>query len=326
MYESLRSQCQQDYAEYEIIFGVSDPVDPATELVRQLQSEFPERAIRLKVCDKNLGANIKVSNLAQMLEEARHENLIVSDSDIRVQPDYLRRVIGPLADPKIGLVTCLYRGVAAATLGSRLESLGISTDFVPGVLVARQIESGIRFGLGSTLAFRRRDLAAIGGFEAIADYLADDYELGKRIAGLGLHVELSEIVVETFLPSYTFVEFIRHQLRWSRTIREARRGGYIGLVLTFGLFWSLLALLISGGVGWAWALFALTACMRLTVAWVVGRGALRDSNVLRWLWLIPVRDLVALPVWLAGLGGNTISWRGRKFRLINGKLKQAGVQ
>ena len=180
MYESLRSQCQQDYPEYEIIFGVNESADPAVELVKQLQAEFPQRAIRLKVCSDNLGANIKVSNLVQMMKEARYENIIVSDSDIRVEPDYLRRVVGPLGDPKIGLVTCLYRGVPASTLGSRLESLGISTDFVPGVLVARQIENGIRFGLGSTLAFRRRDLKAIGGFEAIADYLADDYELGKR--------------------------------------------------------------------------------------------------------------------------------------------------
>lgn len=320
MYESLRSQCQQDYPEYEIIFGVNESADPAVELVKQLQAEFPQRAIRLKVCSDNLGANIKVSNLVQMMKEARYENIIVSDSDIRVEPDYLRRVVGPLGDPKIGLVTCLYRGVPASTLGSRLESLGISTDFVPGVLVARQIENGIRFGLGSTLAFRRRELAAIGGFEAIADYLADDYELGKRIAGLGLKVELSDVVVETFLPGYSFAEFIGHQLRWSRTIREVRRGGYIGLLLTYGLFWSVVALVASHGAAWAWGLLALTAGTRLTMALVVGQGVLRDSYVLRWLWLVPVRDLVAVAVWAAGLGGNTISWRGKRFQLKEGKL------
>jgi len=320
MYESLHSQCRQDYPEYEIILGVSDPLDPAVGLVERLRSEFPQRAIRLEVCSENLGANTKVSNLVQMIREARYENIVVSDSDIRVEPDYLRRVVGPLSDPGIGLVTCLYRGVAAPTLGSRLESLGISTDFVPGVLVARQIENGIRFGLGSTLAFRRRDLAAIGGFEAIADYLADDYELGKRIAGLGLKVELSDVVVETFLPGYSFAEFIGHQLRWSRTIREARRGGYVGLLLTFGLFWSLVALVASHCAVWAWGLLALTACVRLTMAMVVGQGVLRDSHLLRWLWLVPVRDLLAVPVWLLGLGGGTISWRGRKFRLKDGKL------
>ncbi|HUK46420.1 MAG TPA: bacteriohopanetetrol glucosamine biosynthesis glycosyltransferase HpnI [Terriglobales bacterium] len=320
MYESLRSQCMQDYPEYEIIFSVSDSADPAVGLVEQLQTEFPQRAIRLKVCSDNLGANAKVSNLVQMLGEARHETIVVSDSDIRVEPDYLRRVIQPLTDPKIGLVTCLYRGVAASTLGSRLESLGISADFVPGVLVARQIERGIRFGLGSTLAFRRRDLAAIGGFEAIADYLADDYELGKRIAGHGLKVELSDAVVETFLPSYTFAEFIRHQLRWSRTIREARRGGYAGLLLTFGLPWSLLALLVSGGAACAWGLLGVAACLRLAVAVLVGGVVLRDRHTIRRLWLLPLRDLLAVAVWKGGLVGHTITWRGEKFRLKNGKL------
>ena len=319
MYESLQSQCQQDYPEYEIIFGVNESADPAVELVKQLQAEFPQRAIRLKVCSDNLGANIKVSNLVQMMKEARYENIIVSDSDIRVEPDYLRRVVGPLGDPKIGLVTCLYRGVPASTLGSRLESLGISTDFVPGVLVARQIENGIRFGLGSTLAFRRRDLKAIGGFEAIADYLADDYELGKRIAELGLKVELSEVVVETFLPGYSFAEFIGHQLRWSRTIREVRRGGYVGLLLTYGFFWSVVALAASHGAAWAWGLLALTACARLIMAIVVRQRILCDFKVRPWLWLLPLHDLIAVALWIAGFGGNTISWRGKRFRLKDGK-------
>ena len=320
MYENFRSHCRQDYPEYEIIFGISDPADPAAELVNRLKAEYPERSIILRVCAENLGANAKVSNLAQMLRVARYEHLIVSDSDIRVEPDYLKRVVAPLADPKVGLMTCLYRGVAAPRLGSRLESLGISTDFVPGVLAARQLEGGIRFGLGSTLAFRRHDLAAIGGFDAFADYLADDYELGKRIAGLGLKLGLSEVVVETFLPAYSFSEFIRHQLRWARTIRSARRGGYTGLLLTFGLFWSLIAIFASRGAGWAWAMLALAACTRLMMALAVGQGVLCDSHVLRGLWLLPLRDLVAVMTWAGGLVGDAISWRGEKFRLRDGKL------
>src|SRR5262249_28815295 len=151
-----------------------------------------------------------------------------NDSDIRIQRDYLRRVIAPLADPTVGLVTCLYRGIPNETFGSRLESLGISTDFCPGVLVARQIEE-INFGLGSTLAFRRGDLRAIGGFESLADYLADDYQLGRRIAERGLKVELSDVVVNTFLPRYSFSDFFSHQLRWARTIRDSRFWGYVGL-------------------------------------------------------------------------------------------------
>src|SRR4051794_29239286 len=164
MYESFRSHCLQDYPEYEIIFGVNDPADPAIELVEQLKQEFPHSAIHLTICSQNLGSNTKVSNLAQMLPQAKYENILVNDSDIRVEPDYLRRVVAPLQDNEIGLITCLYRPVASATLGSRLEAIGISTDFAAGVLTARQLEGGIRFGLGSTLCFRRRDLEAIGGF------------------------------------------------------------------------------------------------------------------------------------------------------------------
>src|ERR1035437_4599692 len=182
IYESFRSHCLQDYPEYEIIFGVSDPDDPAVASVQQLQREFPNHAIRLIVSPNQLGANVKVSNLEQMVQVARYQHLLVNDSDIRVEPDYLRRVIAPLADENVGMVTCLYRGVAASTFGSQLESLGISTDFCPWVLVARQLEGGLRFGLGATLAFRRIDLERIGGFQAIVDFLADDYELGRRIA------------------------------------------------------------------------------------------------------------------------------------------------
>ena len=172
-----------------------------------------------------------------MLGQAKYETILVNDSDIRVESDYLRRVVTPLEDNQTGLVTCLYRGTASPTLGSRLEALGISTDFAAGVLAARQLEGGIRFGLGSTLAFRRRDLEAIGGFEAFVDYLGDDYEIGRRIAERGLTVTLSDVVVETFLPAYTLREFFDHQLRWGRTVRDSRRWGYLGLGLTFGFPW-----------------------------------------------------------------------------------------
>jgi ceramide glucosyltransferase len=320
IYQSFRSHCLQDYPEYEIIFGVSDPNDPAVASVRQLQSEFPALHIRLMVCRKTLGANVKVSNLAQMLAEARYQHLLVNDSDIRVETDYLRRVMAPLADPKVGMVTCLYRGVAAATLGSRIESLGISTDFCAGVLAARQLEGGLRFGLGSTMAFRLADLKKIGGFESFADYLADDYELGKRIAGFSLEVKLSEVVVETNLPGYDMPEFLSHQLRWARGVRDSRAGGYFGLVLTFGLLWSCAVALTSGGELWAWALAGITLFLRLTVALLVGRGVLRDRQLLPQLWLLPVRDLVAVGVWMASLVGHTVSWRGDRFELKDGKL------
>jgi ceramide glucosyltransferase len=320
MYESFRSHCLQDYPDYELIFGVSDENDPTIPLVERLMAEFPQRSIRLIICREKLGANTKVSNLAQMVRQARHEYLIVNDSDIRVGPDYLRRVLAPLNDPKTGLVTCLYRGIANSTLGSRLESLGISTDFCAGVLVAQTVESAIRFGLGSTLAFRRRELAAIGGFEGLVDYLADDYQIGKRVADLGQNVHLSSEVVETFLPHYTIGEFLDHQLRWARTVRDSRRWGYLGLGLTFGLPWALLALLAARGAEWGWALLAVVAAGRFAVAVVVGRYVLQDRQVGKLLALIPVRDVIAILVWLAGFFGHNVMWRGESFILKNGRL------
>jgi ceramide glucosyltransferase len=320
MYESFRSHCRQDYPEYEIIFGVSEGNDPAIQQVERLKAEFPQRAIRFVMCPENLGANTKVSNLAQIARDARHEHLVVNDSDIRVGPHYLRNILAPLGDAGVGLVTCLYRGVPASTLGSRLESVGISTDFAPGVLTARFLEKGIRFGLGSTLAFRRNDLIAIGGFESFADYLADDYELGRRIAGLGLRVELSKEIVETYLPAYSFVGFFQHQLRWVRTIRASRFWGFLGLIFTFALPWAALVILASRGAVWAWGLLAAACCVRLFAAAVAGRVVLHDPHILSQLWLIPLRDFIAPVVWLASFAGGNIVWRGDHFQLKGGRL------
>jgi ceramide glucosyltransferase len=315
IYESFRSHCLQDYPEYEIVFGVSDPDDPAIASVQQLQQEFPDRTIRLVISPDRLGANVKVSNLEQMLQAARYQHLLVNDSDIRVEKDYLRRVIAPLVDERVGMVTCLYRGVAATTFGSQLESLGISTDFCAGVLVARQLEGGLHFGLGSTLAIRRTDLERIGGFRSIVDFLADDYELGRRIADLGLQVLLADVVVETHLPEYDLRGFLAHQLRWARGVRDSRAGGYIGLAFTYGLAWALLALVASGAAPWALAVLGATAMLRLAVAITV-----EDRDVLRNLWLLPARDLVAVGVWIASFAGHTVTWRGDRFVLRNGRL------
>jgi ceramide glucosyltransferase len=325
IWESFCSHCEQEYPQFQLIFGVSDPGDPAIEAVHKLQAKYLNLPIELMVCDRVLGTNIKVSNLVQMLPAARHELLLVNDSDIRVPADYLRQVIAPLADDSVGLVTCLYRAVASPTLGSRLEALGIGTDFVPGVLSARFLENGLHFGLGSTLAFRRRDLEAIGGFETLLDYLADDYELGRRVAATGKRVELSAATVTTFLPAYTMRQFFRHQLRWSRTIRDARRWGYAGLLFTFGLPWALMTLLAAHGAAWAWVLFAVTFAARLAVGFAATEGVLHDrqifrSELLRNIFLLPLRDLIAPLVWAAGFAGNRIHWRGDCFVLKDGKL------
>jgi ceramide glucosyltransferase len=320
IWESFCSHCEQDYPQLQLIFGVSDPADPAIEVVHRLQAKYPNLPIELIVCNRVLGANLKVSNLVQMLPAARHQLLLVNDSDIRVPSDYLRKVVEPLADNSIGLVTCLYRAVAGPTLGSQLEALGVSTDFAPGVLSARFLEKGLRFGLGSTLAFRRRDLDAIGGFEALVDYLADDYELGRRITDTGSRVELSAVTVTTFLPAYTLRQFFQHQLRWSRTIRGARPWGYAGLLFTFGLPWALLTLLAARGAAWAWLLFALTLAARLAVGFAAAEVVLHDHQIFRNAVWLPLRDLIAPFVWAAGFVGNRIHWRGHVFDLKDGRL------
>ncbi len=320
IWESFCRHCEQDYPEFQIIFGVSDPQDSAIEVVRRLQAKYPAVRIDLVICERVLGTNIKVSNLAQMLPLARYELLLVNDSDIRVSSEYLRNIAAPLADSSVGLVTCLYRARGAPTLGSRLEALGISTDFVPGVLSARFLERGLQFGLGSTLAFRRDDLKRIGGFEVLLDFLADDYELGRRMGASGKRVELSTATVTTFLPAYTMAQFWKHQLRWSRTIRDARSWGYAGLVFTFGLPWALLTLLASRGAAWAWILLLMTVFARLTVGVGTALLVLRDRQTLRNLWLLPVRDLIAPLVWISSLMGNQIHWRGDVFTLKDGRL------
>jgi len=321
LYEALRSHCLQDYPQYEILFGITEANDPAAIVVRKLIEEFPERKLKLVTCEQRLGANGKVSTLAQLAPWASHEILLLNDSDIRVTPDYLRTVARELQPPTTGMVTCLYRGLAAPTLASRLEALTISTDFVPGVLAASLIERGLNFGLGSTLAFRRRQLQAIGGFEAIVDYLADDYELGHRIARQGLKVELSRTIVETHIPAYDLAEFVSHQLRWARTIRTSRPGGYTGLLLTFTLPWAVAALIFARGSAWAWFLLAAALLVRMCVAVTTCRLVLQDRKTLHSLGLLPLRDFVAVLVWIGGLIGNHVVWRGERFSLEYGKLR-----
>jgi ceramide glucosyltransferase len=322
IYEAFCSHCLQDYPDYEIIFGVSDAKDAAIPLVEQLQRDFPALPIKLVIADTLLGANGKVSTLAQMLPHARHQYLIVNDSDIRVSSDYLHRVMEPLIDPQIGMVTCLYRGIAANTLGSKLEALGISTDFTAGVLSARLLQ-GVKFGLGSTMAFPRKSLDQIGGFEPLVNHLADDYELGHRIAVLGQRVLVSDVIVDHHLPAYGFSGFLAHQLRWARAIRDSRKLDYVGLGFTFGVPWALLALLFSGGQRWAWMLLAATLFIRLMMAINVGVGVMRDRQVLRDLWLLPLRDIIALAVWIASFAGHKVRWRGDEFILKDGKLRPA---
>lgn len=329
MYESFASHCQQEYpGDYELIFGVSSLEDPAVPAVKRLQQEFSQRAIQLVLCPEKLGPNGKVSNLIQMAAHARYDHILINDSDIHVSPHYLRRIMGCFQMPqrkdgKVGLVTALYRGRAHQTIGSKMEALGIATDFISGVLTAKALEGGIRFGLGSTLAVSTEALGAAGGLEVLVEYLADDYELGVRVAQAGYEVALSSEVVETSVPAYSFSAFLDHQLRWSRSIRESRKWGYVGLAFSYGLAWAVLNLIASGLSPVSIWLFSLALLARMSLALLSGVVVVHDYQVLRDLWLLIPRDLVALGVWVWSFASNNIVWRGEVFAVKNGKLVKA---
>jgi ceramide glucosyltransferase len=321
MYLGFRSHCVLDYPEYEVLFGVSDENDPAVALVEKLREEFPAQPLRLLHCPQVLGPNGKISNLAQMLPHARYEHVVFNDSDVVVPRDYLRRVLAPFAQPQVGMITVLYRALAGNTLSSKLEALGLSTDFAGAVLLARALEGGVRFALGATIATTKTVLREIGGLEPIVDCLADDYELGARTAAAGHKVELADVVVETVLHDYSFRDFWVHQVRWARTVRDRRPAQYFGLVVTLGLVWAVFAVLAAPNAWWAWTVLAAAVVFRFASAVVVGSRVLGDRQVLRDLWLVPVRDFVALATWIVSHFGNQIEWRGMRFRLRNGRLK-----
>ena len=306
-YEAIVSHAAQDYPEFEILFGVSDPRDPALQDIARLKREFPGRSIEVLVVETN-APNAKVGVLAELARRARYPLLLVNDSDIVAPPGYLRAVAAPLADSKVGLVTCLYRG-AADSWASRSEALGIATEFAPSVLVARLLGQA-EFALGSTMVFRAETLRQLGGFEAIADYLADDYQLGRRINRLGYRIEFAPVVVETDLGGESWAETWRHQLRWSRTIRVSRPAGYFGYVVTHATLWALVAL--AAGQWWA---AALALGLRMVAGVVVSAGVLHDRRATKDFWLMPLRDLFGFAVWLAGLFGHTVQWRDRVLRL-----------
>jgi ceramide glucosyltransferase len=288
------------HGEFELLCGVASLDDPAVAVIR----EFP--SVRI-VESRTKTPNAKVGVLQDLAAAAKYPILIVNDADIRVEPDYLARVTAPLADPGVGLVTCLYRP-NGETFAARFEGLGVSTDFAPSALVARMV--GVdEFAMGSTMAFRRADLDRIGGFAAIGDYLADDYQLGHRIHSLGLKCALSDVIVETHLGG-GWADVWRHQVRWARTIRVSKFWGYLGLPVTFATFWAAV-MFLAGRPDLAIALLAVRIAMALISGWFV----MRSPDVLRLFWAIPLRDLFAVAVWFLGSFGRTVFWRGQRLTL-----------
>jgi ceramide glucosyltransferase len=318
-YAKLASFCQQQYPTYQIIFGVRESNDPAIAVVKQIITDFPQVDIRLVVDDNVLGNNLKVSNLVNIAPFVRHEFLLISDSDIKVGPTYLQRIVQPMQDERIGLVTCLYRSQATNPIAA-FEALSISTDFHASVLVARQL-GWMKFAMGSSILMRRSVLKAIGGFEAIADHLADDFMLGNLTAKQGFKVTLSDYAVDHTLETATLIDLVEHQTRWNRCTRASNFSGYLGLFFSHGVALSLAVLALSQGALWAWGVLGLVVAARLFMAWAVGVRCLKDPVATQLLWLVPIRDLLSFGLWVYGLIGDRIVWRGQEFRLLwGGKL------
>lgn len=324
VYENFSSFCRLKYPEYEILFAVADEDDPVIPVIQKLQKDFPARSIRLITRIPTVGANNKVNSLCRLVEEAKYDLLVMSDSDVRVEPDYLQQVAAPFADQRVGAVTALYRSFPCAGLVSALKALGMAMDSAPAALVARKLEGNMQFAFGWTMATTRRCLQAIGGWEAMANHHSDDFELGNRLARHGYRVEMLRKPVGMVFPSEPLRQFVRCEMRWSIGLRNVRPAGYWGLALTQGLPWSLLAAFTVITAHWSWTiaaayLFAYLA-LRIGLTWTTGAWGLRDTMVTKNLWLVPFRDALNSLVWISGFFSNEIVWRGLSYRVDHGLL------
>jgi ceramide glucosyltransferase len=319
-YENFASFCRQDYPDFEILFCVTDDQEPAIPVIRKLMADFPRRPIRLLIGSEPLGASDKVNKLCRMVREARNDIVIVSDSDVRVEPGFLVAVAAPFADSKLGGVTCLYRGLTDSSFAATLEALGNSADFAPGVLVAWLFSGGkLDFMLGAVMATTKKHLAEIGGFESLVDYFCDDYELGNRLAARGYRVELSRFPVDIVYPQESIGDAFRHQLRWNLSIRYSRPWGHLGLVFAQALPW---AVLMCAVVSWraAVAYLLIALLFRTAMAMSFAMGGMKDRIVSRNLWMLLVRDVFATIVWIASFFPQRIHWRDRQFYVRDKRL------
>ena len=321
-YDCLASFMKQDYPEAEILFGVADPSDPVLPVLQLLQKNYPDVDTHIIMCPQELGLNPKISTLRQLLPHAKFDLIVISDSDIRARPDLLTRLSAALEQPGVGLATCLYRHGPVHTVGGALEALSISADFIPSVAMAFYVE-GIKFALGAVMAISRPVLERLGGLAAIADYLADDYQLGYRVHQIGLKVALLPYVVETLGGRETIADYLAHQLRWARTYRVCRPAGYFAYGITLALPWGLLAWLSSGLGPWAGSLFLICLLVRLTVA-AAAEYSFLGGRLPKWyLVLLPLKDLLSFGLWILSFSGNRVIWKGSRYRVRpDGRLER----
>ena len=320
-YECLRSFCDQAYDEFQVIFGVRDSDDPALAIVDRLKQEFPQRDLQIVVDRREHGSSRKVSNLANMMALARHEFLVLSDSDVRVQRDYLARIVAPLLDRGVGIVTCAYRGCPRRGLWSLLGSLFINEWFIPSVLVAAMAGSR-SFAFGATIAMRRQVLERIGGFASIADQLADDYRLGELTRRLGLRTVLSEVVVDVCVAERSFGDLVRHELRWLRTIRAIQPLGYAFTFVTFGVPVAAVGTLLDGGAAPAVGLLAATAAARVMLHLSMREPGRNRTQ----LALLPLRDLLISSLWAWSFVTRHVHWRDERYEVTRDGSAQPVVR
>ncbi len=319
--DNWESFCQQDYEHYEVLFGVMNPKDPAVPILKELVARNPSRA-RLVFCLEVRGLNHQISNLMHLLEAAEHEVVIFTNSDMRVSPDYLRTVSAPLADPKVGIVTCGYLGHEPKFLTAALASLGRCIDFIPSVLVASDLEGGLRFALGSTIATRKSVMEQVGGLLTVVNRMGSDYHIGNLVADAGYRIELSQYILETDVGQESFRVLLQRELRWNRTSRWQRGLLYYGYVYVFGTVYCIPLLLLSGAARWAVIVCFVTIAVR-TVQALVAIYSMGSPKLLRWLWAVPIRDLMSFVCWVAGCFGQTIYWRGRRLLIgVGGTLTE----
>ncbi|PYU07867.1 MAG: hypothetical protein DMG33_03590 [Acidobacteria bacterium] len=318
-YENFASFCRLDYPEYEVVFAVVEPDDPVIPIIQKLQREFPKCAIRLVAGIERSGTSPKMSNLCRLVKEAKYDLLVISDSDVRVEPDYLLDVAAPFADLKVGVVTAFFRGLTEGGFAADVDAVGVPTDASASTLVARKL-GGIDFALGWTMATTKARLAEIGGFESMVDHHSDDFVLGNEIAKRGYRVELTRKPVWMVFPNEKLSHVFKHELRWSIMLRGIRPAGYLGMAMTFGLPWSLLAAAVAPSTTIAAGYLLAYLVLRLTVAWVIGAWGLGDPVVRKRIWLVPVRDALNFAVYVASYFSDTVRWRGLAYRVRGGSL------
>jgi ceramide glucosyltransferase len=318
-YENFASFCRQDYPDYELLFCVGEKDDPVVPILEKLARDFPERRIRVLFGSGGRGSNDKVVKLARLVSEAQHEVVVISDSDVRVRPDYLRTVVAPLADPKVGAVTCFYVPIEDKTFTESLQTIGMFSDFYAGILVARQLD-GVKFALGPTIATTRTRLAGFGGYGAIENRPADDLLVGRLIAEQGYEVELLPYTILTVADYQSMRDLLHKRLRWVVVMRHMRPWGHLGLLLTQGLPWSLLAVAIHPSVGVALGYLGTYFVLRFAMTWMVGIWGLKHHVLWRKLGLIPAWDTLAFFIWLISFARNSIRWRDGEYYIRDGRL------